>query len=747
MKGGSTRFAARSVSTVLLVGLLLGGSLGLAGSIGPAGGAVHENVLWLASWRHDADGDRVDDRIARGATQDGLVLVHVHYDRATTPADELALQALGAPKTYRFHHWDDVQAYLPQAAAGTAAGLPGVVAIERIEESRLALATAIPGLRVEASAGVVSTPGLDHGLSVHETLGLRGEGQVIAILDTGIDNTHLSLDDLDDNPATFDPKLVHRIDPSTGDIVWGGVDTSDGFVAAGCIDPVDNISHGTHVAGIAAGTDAGQPANGAAPQARLVDISLGDVPVTQPMWIPGVSLALDWIMDFNEGNTCFGDPGEDTIDVASMSISISPDPTSSINRKVTDLARSGVVPVIAAGNDGSAAGGIDNAAEGAILVASANNRNSVSRDDDTLSGFSSRGPRATDSDADALDELRPDIAAYGTGIEAALVGTGIGSFAQDGTSMATPMVAGVVALMLQANPAMAPIDAGSNEAMGDVGAVPVRDMLQLTASYKTAAEREAVQSTATGKFGLPWNNGWGYGLVDAYAAVLAARDGLPDPPSACFTISTSGLVASVDASCSGAPAGESITGYDWIWGDGDTTSGPVTASHTYLDGGSYTVTLSVTASNGRTAASTQTISLVGGPGGGTDPDPGTPNLFKGVPKADSITVLSLAASKTYKVHVPSGVPVLQVVLDGPDCTGPCADDVDLRIGPGLPSDNPPWPCHSAGAGNDHGCTISNPTPGWWTVQVLQHNYVSNISFSTTATLIPETPYSLTAIWP
>ncbi len=745
MVGSSRAGNAGNVVVSMMAALLVATPLALVGSVGTI--ESQEPVLgWPAGWRHDVNRDGVDDRIATGPTQDGSVLVHILYSRATTPADADALEVAGATGIYRFHHWNDIQAWIPQGAALAIRDLPGVAAVERVEESQFSVVSAMPALRVQGAPGTVSTPGIDHGLSVHGSLGLRGEGMVIAILDTGIDNTHQALDDLDDNPATFDPKLVHRIDPTSGDVIWGGVDTSDGITPVGCIDPPDNVSHGTHVAGIAAGTDAGQPADGAAPQAKLVDISLADVPITQPMWVPGISLAIDWILDFNEGSSCFGDPGDDKIDVASMSISISNDPSSSINRKVTDMVRSGVVAVIAAGNDGPAAGGIDNAAEGAILVASSNTRDTVTRDDDLLSGFSSRGPRATDADSDALDELRPDIAAPGTGIQAALAGSGVASFSQDGTSMATPMVAGIAALMLQSNPAVRPIDAGSNEAMGDVGSVPVRDLMQLTASYKTATERDAVQSTATGKFGLPWNNGWGYGLIDAYAAVLAARDGLPDPPTACLSLSITSLTVTVDGSCSTAPAGETITAYDWTWGDGDSTSGPAATDHTYLDGGVYTVTLSVTASNGRSAAATESVTVEGGPGGGTDPDPGTPTLFKGIPRADSITVLSLAASKTYKVHVPASATTLQVDLDGPDCTGPCADDIDLRVGPGLPGDNPPWPCSSAGAGNDHGCTISNPVGGWWTVQVLQHNYVSNISFSTTAGPIPETAYSLTASW-
>lgn len=66
--------------------------------------------------------------------------------------------------------------------------------------------------------------------------GYNGSGMEIAILDTGIDDTHPDLDDLDNNPSTNDPKVVRKEDftddNSTGDL----------------------YGHGTHCAGIAAGT-------------------------------------------------------------------------------------------------------------------------------------------------------------------------------------------------------------------------------------------------------------------------------------------------------------------------------------------------------------------------------------------------------------------------------------------------------------------------------------------------------------
>jgi subtilisin family serine protease len=68
--------------------------------------------------------------------------------------------------------------------------------------------------------------------------GYNGSGLEIAILDTGIDDTHPDLDDLDDNPATYDPKVIVKKD-FTDD------ETTE-----------DLYGHGTHCAGIAAGTGA-----------------------------------------------------------------------------------------------------------------------------------------------------------------------------------------------------------------------------------------------------------------------------------------------------------------------------------------------------------------------------------------------------------------------------------------------------------------------------------------------------------
>lgn len=78
-------------------------------------------------------------------------------------------------------------------------------------------------------------------------------------------------------------------------------------------------------------------------------------------------------------------------------------------------------------------------------------------------------------------------------------------------------------------------------------------------------------------------------------------------PTASFTANCAGLTCSFDASASTDPNGP-IDSYAWTYGDATTGTG-VTSSHTYAEG-SYTVTLTVTDSGGKTASATQTVNPV-----------------------------------------------------------------------------------------------------------------------------------------
>jgi subtilisin family serine protease len=153
------------------------------------------------------------------------------------------------------------------------------------------------------------------------------------------------------------------------------------------------------------------------------------------------------------------------------------------------LAAAGILVVAAAGNTGPYCGSIADAPAPYpdVLTVGAVDRTR------RLTEFSSRGPAVGGA-------AKPDLVAPGAGVLSAFPGGGYATL--DGTSMATPQVAGVVALMWSANPAL----------VGDLDRT--RRILTETA---TPAELPA---------GAPCGgtrNLVGAGLVDAYAAVRAAR--------------------------------------------------------------------------------------------------------------------------------------------------------------------------------------------------------------------------------
>ncbi|MDW5325002.1 S8 family serine peptidase [Plantactinospora sp. KLBMP9567] len=241
--------------------------------------------------------------------------------------------------------------------------------------------------------------------------GLDGSGVKVAVLDTGVDQTH--------------PDLVGKV-------------TARNF--SGSPDTTDHHGHGTHVAATVAGTGAGSGGTrrGVAPGASLLAGKvLGDDGVGYDSWIIA---GMEWA-------------AEQGAAVVNMSLGGGPtdgtDPLSQALDRIT--VDTGTLFVVAAGNEGANyTVGTPGAAPSALTVGA------VDRDE-SLADFSSRGPRLGD------EGLKPEITAPGVGIVAArAAGTGMGTPVDDrytaasGTSMATPHVAGAAALLAQAHPDWSP---------------------------------------------------------------------------------------------------------------------------------------------------------------------------------------------------------------------------------------------------------------------------------------------------
>ena len=243
------------------------------------------------------------------------------------------------------------------------------------------------------------------------TLGTRGLGVTVAIIDTGIDYTHPAL----------------RGNFSGG---WDFVN-NDG-------DPMDDQGHGTHVAGIvAANLDS---FTGVAPDAKLVAYKVlnsrgqgreSDV-------IAGIERALD-----PNGDGDFSDHAA----VANLSLGGEGNPDDAASIAVDNAVAAGMVMCVAAGNSGAFhAVASPGTARNAITVGAVDNR-------DVLAPFSSKGPAAK------LAMLKPDVVAPGVAIRSTYLAGGYAVLS--GTSMATPHVTGAAALLRAIHPDWSPAEVKS----------------------------------------------------------------------------------------------------------------------------------------------------------------------------------------------------------------------------------------------------------------------------------------------
>ena len=403
--------------------------------------------------------------------------------------------------------------------------------------------------------------------------GITGQGVVIAVLDTGVDNEHRSLNDFDD--INDNPDLDAT---SYSDKKWfAGYDaTSAGSNTDGSDDPDDGSGHGTHVAGSALGTgDSSGIHMGSAPGAGLVDIKvLSDTGGAGGTNSQASLTGLQWMI--NNVDTNWGDSEYKGIQVASMSYGSigGPGPltdegdngTSAGAILVNSATDAGIVCVVAIGNDGAKRVPSPASADGAITVGSLDYKKTIERVDDSVSSFSNWGPRLSDNDDNEMDELKPDITSYGTNITSASaytlpiipgVSEGMADSdyeAKDGTSMATPLVSGVVALMLEADPNLTPEE--------------VKTYLRSSSEQRGQVYDSDISTR--------WNETFGFGIIDAACAIDIVLNRVCDNG---FRAPTSDVNVSFPANGTWLLSGDTTR----ISGDVNTTEVDYTSVEVYLE--------------------------------------------------------------------------------------------------------------------------------------------------------------------
>ena len=437
-----------------------------------------ERYWWLDT-SMDSDGDFIHDAIWIAAEnnhhqyldENGLISVIVDFDHTPTEEDQSMLEReVGFQTQFRYWLIDSIAGTVELSIIHEIIELPGVVFVE------------LDGVLEIQMEEVVPAHGVD---LVWQDTGYTGEGVTMAIIDTGIDGNHTALDDLDDDNSTDDPKIVAFYDAINNPEATNGTE----------IFPYDDNGHGTHCAGITAGTGAPNYQHiGVAPRANLVGVKVLDGGGSGSF--AAVMAGMQWTVDNRH---------EFNIRAASMSLGAltgaiewTSSEEESVNRMANEMMRAGVTLFIAAGNSGGTATiGTPGSAEDVITVGSLDK-------DTSIAIYSSQGPTEE-------GRVKPNIAFVGSSVNAPDANTGDGYVALSGTSMATPGAAGVAVLMYQANPDLSPFD--------------IRNIMQETSTYRECHYMLANEPCA--EDAIPknrQNNVYGHGHVNAQPAVDEAAN-------------------------------------------------------------------------------------------------------------------------------------------------------------------------------------------------------------------------------
>jgi subtilisin family serine protease len=310
---------------------------------------------------------------------------------------------------------------------------------------------------------------------VWEEFGITGEGIVVGQSDSGVDVAH--------------PDLAPGYRGGNGEHAYNWLDPW-----YGAQEPRDYGQHGTHTLGSAAGHNGIGVAPGAtwfacANLARNLGNPARYLDCMQFMLAPHPS---------NGDPFTTGDPTR-AAHVLNNSWGCPPlegcDPASLLPA-VQALRAAGIFVVASAGNEGAACSSVSSPP---AIYAEALSVGAIDQFG-TITDFSSRGPVTVDGSG----RTKPDIVAPGDEVLSTTPG---GTYATaSGTSMAGPHVAGVVALIWSANPAL----------IGDIAGTEA--LLRATAAPYTGGGGLACAGSE------PGSNVYGFGVVDAYAAVQAALD-------------------------------------------------------------------------------------------------------------------------------------------------------------------------------------------------------------------------------
>lgn len=551
--------SGRLYSVLILTGIVLLCTVGL--SAGPPAGGP------------DQVGPPPDARLVRG--DNTRVSVLISFRHVPGPSEQALVRSRGGAIKYSYRVVPGIAASMPEKAVAALRASPGITRIEPDGQ-----VNAIDA-ELDRSWGVKRI-----GAGVVHAFPNTGAGVKVAIIDTGIDYDH--------------PDLAANY--------GGGYDFVNGDD-----DPMDDHSHGTHVAGIVAARDDDAGVVGVAPDAKLYALKILDASGSGND--SDLIAAMEWAISHS-------------MQVVNLSLGTSTAPGSLVQQVFDEAATAGIVTVAAAGNAdffGLIGDTVQWPAryESVIAVGATDNA-------DSLAYYSSTGPEV-------------ELAAPGNNIYSTVLD---GQWAaKSGTSMAAPHVAGTAALVIAAGYAdvrdrlratadelgvpgrdtwygYGLVDADeAAEPTGGPALPPVADFIGTPTSGNVPLTVQFTDLSTGTVASWSWDFGDGqtfdqqnpshvYTSAGTYTVSLTVtnekgsdletkvdyiRVAEVPPPVADFTASpTSGMAPlAVDFTDLSTDA----TTWSWDFGDGDSSSDR-NPSHTYDNPDSYTVTLTVTGPGG-----------------------------------------------------------------------------------------------------------------------------------------------------
>src|SRR3954453_12709162 len=350
---------------------------------------------------------------------------------------ERAVQAYGGAVTKEVSVISGFGAKVPSDRLDALRAVPGVSSVT--EDASLTLSSTDVAAQASQAGSLYTIANQVTGASTMWKAGYTGQGVDVAVVDSGV----VPVEGLD----------------RTGKIVYGPDLTQESGTPT---QNLDTYGHGTHMAGIIAGRDAAATTTsgnasdfvGMAPDSRIVSIKVADAKGQTD--VSQAIAAIDWVVENGHKNG---------LNIRVMNMSFGTDGNQSYVYDPLAYAaemawRSGIVVVVAAGNDGNNVLRLNNPASDpyVIAVGSDSANGTATTADDTVSAFSNNGNGSRNPDliapGDHVVSLRDPGSYLDTTYPAARIGDRL--FRGSGTSQAAAVVSGSAALLLSQRPDLTP---------------------------------------------------------------------------------------------------------------------------------------------------------------------------------------------------------------------------------------------------------------------------------------------------